>query len=73
MPSSYVDDMKMAGEVQNCAIMWDRLSKKLDIDPPAPAGTNTYIGVKQSNVELNDDVKKIIKDAQRNVRLMLKM
>ena len=39
--SSYVDDMKMAGKVENLAIMWDRLAKKPNIDRPVPAGTNT--------------------------------
>ena len=70
--SSYVDDMKMAGVKENVEAMWEVLSKHLKLDPPAPAGTNTYIGVKQSTIQLTEEVKKTITEAQTNVRQMLK-
>ena len=64
--------MKMSGNKNKVEAMWQELSKHLRLDPPVPAGTNTYIGVKQSSIELTDDVKKIITTAQTDVRQMLK-
>ena len=64
--------MKMAGVKENVEAMWEVLSKHLKLDPPAPAGTNTYIGVKQSTIQLTEEVKKTITEAQTNVRQMLK-
>ena len=72
LPSSYEDDVKMAGKTDTVTSMWATLSKHLDIDPQVKAGTSMCIGVKQSHVELTDEARKSIQQSQRYVRQMLK-
>ena len=62
--SSYVEDVKMAGIEKNVTDIGETLSKHLKLDPPVTAGLNTYIGVKQSNVDITEEVKKTITEAQ---------
>ena len=54
----YVDDFHMAGKTENLPIMWQRLRKHLDLDPPKPFDGITYLGCTQVDVPVNEAMVK---------------
>ena len=51
--SVYVDDFRMAGIKENLAPMWERLSKRLALEPAIKSSANTYLGCNQRVVHVN--------------------
>ena len=42
--SVYVDDLKLVGKKENIPVMWKRLGKHIDLDPPEKFINNAYLG-----------------------------
>ena len=56
--SIYVDDFKMGGRKEAIPKMWKLLKNKgqLELDPPVPSETNTYLGMVQSPCRIPDEL-----------------
>ena len=62
--SVYVDDFKMAGRKSSLSPMWVRMQKVIDLEPPTPMDGGTYLGCRQREFPIDDDVRKIMSDRQ---------
>ena len=51
----YVDDFKMAGDTKTMATAWKKLQEHLDLEPPVPSSSNTYLGCK-SHITTPSDI-----------------
>ena len=54
--SVYVDDYKLAGKTENLEPMWSSLSKDLDLEPFVPLHGSIYLGNKQYDVEIPEEM-----------------
>ena len=58
--SVYVDDFKMAGLRPNLSSMWAKIRTLIDLDDPVPLHGSTYLGCRQDNVLVTEDIQRAI-------------
>ena len=56
--SVYVDDFRMAGPQSNVTAMWKKIGAVLDLEEAVPSSGNTYLGCKQQDVSVSEDLVK---------------
>ena len=54
--SVYVDDIKLAGKIQNIVPVWKLLSKEADLGEPTPSFDHVYLGCTQRQCEMSKDI-----------------
>ena len=58
--SVYVDDFKMAGRKSSIKPMWEKIRSVLDIDPPQHITESTYLGCRQKEFAVDEQVQSIV-------------